>query len=143
MMMSVQAGSRRPSLLVRSTVAPVLLATTLLAAPACGDESAVAVVSPQEAVDLIDDGTTVIDVRTPQEYAAGHVADAVNISVEAADFDVQVEQLDKGAEYVVYCRSGRRSGLATQRMAGLGFTDLKDAQVFDSLAAAGAPVEVG
>lgn len=65
---------------------------------------------------------TVIDVRTPDEYAAGHVDGAVNIDVDGADFDAQIAALDKEGTYAVYCRSGRRSALATDAMAQAGFT---------------------
>jgi phage shock protein E len=66
--------------------------------------------------------TTIIDVRTPQEYAQGHLPGAVNIDIEGADFVQQVQALDPGAPYAVYCRSGNRSAAAIQTMNQLGFT---------------------
>jgi len=65
--------------------------------------------------------TTVIDVRTPQEFAEGHLPGAVNIDVEGADFVAKVQQLDPEAQYAVYCRSGNRSAVALQMMDQLGF----------------------
>jgi phage shock protein E len=64
--------------------------------------------------------THVIDVRTPAEYAAGHLDGAVNIDVEGSGFADQVAALDKDATYAVYCRSGNRSRTATQQMADAG-----------------------
>lgn len=64
----------------------------------------------------------VIDVRTPEEFAGGHLEGAVNINVESPDFAAQIATLEKGADYVVYCRSGRRSGLAIDAMKAAGFT---------------------
>jgi rhodanese-related sulfurtransferase len=66
----------------------------------------------------------VLDVRTPEEYASGHLADAVNIDVRAADFSDKVGALDKNKSYLVYCRTGKRSLQATDIMKGLGFTDV-------------------
>lgn len=71
-------------------------------------------------------GTIVLDVRTPAEYAGGHLPQAQNIDIEAADFATRVAALDKSATYAVYCRSGNRSGVALEQMAGLGFTHVYD-----------------
>ena len=49
----------------------------------------------------------VIDVRTSAEYAQGHLANAINIDVEAGNFDSEISNLDKKVEYAVYCRSGQ------------------------------------
>ena len=71
--------------------------------------------------------TVVIDVRTPGEYAAGHLEGALNIDVQASDFDSQVAALPTDGDYVVYCRSGSRSAAAASRLAELGFTSVTDA----------------
>ncbi|MDJ0336053.1 rhodanese-like domain-containing protein [Salinibacterium sp. G-O1] len=71
--------------------------------------------------------TVVVDVRTSDEYSAGHLDGAVNIDVRAADFDTRVSELPQDGRYVVYCASGNRSASAVSRMANLGFTDLVDA----------------
>jgi rhodanese-related sulfurtransferase len=82
---------------------------------------------------------TVIDVRTPAEYAAGHIAGARNIDVQAPDFASAIATLDKGAAYLVYCHSGRRSAIAAAQMAAAGFTDIVDGGGMADLVAAGAP----
>ena len=71
-------------------------------------------------------GTIVLDVRTPTEYAGGHLPEAQNIDIEAADFATKIAALDKDATYAVYCRSGRRSGSALEQMAAAGFTHTYD-----------------
>jgi phage shock protein E len=64
----------------------------------------------------------VVDVRTPEEFAAGHLAGAININVEGTDFATQMGQLDKAKNYVLYCHSGRRAGIALDWMKQNGFT---------------------
>jgi rhodanese-related sulfurtransferase len=66
----------------------------------------------------------IIDVRTPEEFNAGHVENAININVESSDFQSKISELDKNLTYFVYCKSGRRSTLATDQMADSGFTSL-------------------
>ena len=67
--------------------------------------------------------TVIIDVRTPEEFATGHLVGAINIDVNSPDFRDQVMALDKNGEYFVYCRSGNRSGQAIGQMTQMGFTD--------------------
>ena len=64
----------------------------------------------------------VIDVRTPEEWAAGHLESAVRIGIADADFAAQLETLDKSADYYIYCRSGNRAGQAIDYMKSAGFT---------------------
>lgn len=64
----------------------------------------------------------VIDVRTPGEYASGHLEGALNIDVQGMNFAAEIAALDKSANYVIYCRSGNRSGQAISQMQSLGFT---------------------
>lgn len=69
----------------------------------------------------------IIDVRTPEEFAAGHLEGAVNIDLQAADFADRIAALDPAASYVVYCRSGNRSGQAQSYMQSVGFGDVENA----------------
>lgn len=69
-------------------------------------------------------GTVVLDVRTRAEYAAGHLAGARNIDVEAADFPAKIAALPKDSPYAVYCRSGNRSATALAIMQKAGFTSV-------------------
>lgn len=68
-------------------------------------------------------GVVVLDVRTPAEFAAGHLRDAVNVDIEGADFAARLAGLDKQVTYAVYCRSGNRSQVALDAMAQAGFAD--------------------
>lgn len=52
---------------------------------------------------------SVIDVRTPAEYASGHIDGAINIDYKSADFATKLAQLDKTKPYLIHCRSGGRS----------------------------------
>jgi rhodanese-related sulfurtransferase len=101
--------------------------------------SAIRTVTASEAVAMLGD-RVIIDVRTPEEFAAGHLAAAVNIPVEATDFDASIEALDRAGAYLLYCRSGRRSAMAADIMAQAGFTDVVDAGGLELLVAAGAPL---
>lgn len=96
--------------------------------------------TPAEPVPLTGD-TVIIDVRTPSEFAGGHLEGAVNIDVQAPDFDAQISALDPDGTYYVYCRSGNRSGQAIDRMVALGFTDLTNGGSVESASSAtGIPV---
>ena len=64
----------------------------------------------------------IIDVRTPEEWATGHLEGAVRIGIADADFAQQLEALDKSADYYIYCRSGNRAGRAIDYMQSAGFT---------------------
>jgi len=67
-----------------------------------------------------------LDVRTAEEYAGGHLKDSTLMDCYAADFKEQLGKLDKAAKYLIYCRSGGRSGRVLEMMAELGFTDAHD-----------------
>ena len=68
----------------------------------------------------------VLDSRTAQEYNDGHIRNAVNIDVKAADFEQKaLETLDKSKTIAVYCRSGRRSKTAAATLAKNGYSVLE------------------
>lgn len=113
----------------------MLLVLALLAALAvsgCGGKSGGESAAGQHrsvtdfATDIAASGTTLIDVRTPAEFAAGHLANATNIDVEAADFAQRIAALDKAGTYALYCRTGHRSGVALETMSKAGFTHVFD-----------------
>ncbi len=64
----------------------------------------------------------VIDVRTPDEFASGHLDGALNIDIQGSMFATEIGALDKSANYVIYCRSGNRAGQAVTYMQDNGFT---------------------
>ena len=67
------------------------------------------------------DSVLLVDVRTAEEYAAGHIANAKNIDVLKFDFKDQVEVLPKDKEIAVYCRSGKCSLMAANTLAKMGY----------------------
>lgn len=87
--------------------------------------------------EAIDSGAIVIDVRTPDEFAAGHLRDAVNHDFYAPGFARKIGRLDPKKSYVLYCASGNRAGQAQQMMLDQGFTDVMNAGGYEDLAASG------
>ncbi len=69
-------------------------------------------------------GVTIIDVRTPEEFAIGHIDGAVNFNVEGPDFGTQIAGLDPAGTYAVYCQSGNRSVAAVDYMSGQGINGI-------------------
>jgi rhodanese-related sulfurtransferase len=63
----------------------------------------------------------ILDVRTPQEFAAGHLKGAVNIDIYQDNFYSRIDKLDKKATYMVYCRTNNRSGVTVTYMKQKGF----------------------
>jgi phage shock protein E len=106
---------------------------------ACGGSDEDSTTAADDATAVVGDPTVVIDVRTPDEFAAGHLEGAVNIDLQAPDFEARIGELDPAGSYVVYCRSGNRSGIAVDRMIELGISDavnvgsLQSAAEFTSL----------
>ena len=65
--------------------------------------------------------TYLIDVRSPAEYAEAHADGAINIPVEDVAAKISEVTADKDADIYVYCRSGRRAGVAQETLSGLGY----------------------
>lgn len=130
-----------PRTMLVAVVAAVLLV-------GCGSDDAgrrvgVITVPPQDAVAVLAEGdAVVIDVRTPEEFAEGHLVDARNLPL-AGDFETEIASLPRDGRYVLYCRTGNRSAQAADIMERLGFTDVLDAGGLPALAAAGAQVVTG
>lgn len=101
-------------------------------------------VDPLEGQAMMRNGAvTVIDVRTPAEFAAGHVEGAINLDIEGGQFSTAISSLDPAATYIVYCQSGRRSALAADGMVAAGFTEVYDMGGIQDWIAAGLPVVAG
>ena len=85
-------------------------------------------ITAQEAKDIMDSGKAhlIIDARTEEEFAAGHIANAILIpEYEIAD-RAETELPDKDALILVYCRSGRRSKIASEELVKLGYSNVKE-----------------
>lgn len=104
-------------------VLAVSIAPMLLILAACGSSTAKInnLNADSFASEIKSAGVVVVDVRTPGEYATGHIEKAINIDVESSSFDAEIAKLDKTVEYAVYCHSGRRSAIAAEKMSKTGF----------------------
>ena len=135
--------------MAKTTAALTVALTASLALAACGgsdnatppteappaaeqpgaEASGVQVVSATDAAETIDDAPAdlvILDVRTPEEFDEGHIDGATMLDFYRADFGAQLATLDPDAPYVLYCRSGNRSGQARAMMAELGFSTVDD-----------------
>lgn len=83
-------------------------------------------ISMEQAVLLMEReiGYIILDVRTPQEFAAGHIPNAINIPNETIGASEISALPDKDQLILVYCRSGRRSKEAAQKLVSLGYTSI-------------------
>ncbi|WP_297335522.1 rhodanese-like domain-containing protein [Algoriphagus sp.] len=84
-------------------------------------------ISAAEFHDLtLQPNTVILDVRTPGEFSSGKIRGARNLDLMARDFTNQIQHLPKDKTYLVYCRSGNRSGQACGIMAEMGFKNCKN-----------------
>lgn len=97
---------------------------------ASGGDPPAKVVDAPAARKLVADGVKVVDVRTPAEFAAGHLPGAVNIPYDELERR-HAEVGPPAAPVLLYCRSGRRSGIAAETLKRKGFTELYDLQAYD------------
>lgn len=85
-------------------------------------------ITAEEAKIMIDqeNDLIILDVRTPEEFDAGHIPGAVNISSTEITATVEGVITDKSDTILVYCRSGSRSAGASQELSNLGYTNVYD-----------------
>ena len=67
-----------------------------------------------------------IDVRTPEEFAEGHLENAINMDINGDNFDASVASLDKEKPVMVYCKAGGRSAKAATKLKEMGFKSISD-----------------
>ena len=77
-----------------------------------------------EALLSIDSAPQVIDLRTPEEFATGHIPGAVMIDFKSPDFKTELAKLDTSKEYLFHCKSGGRSTQSLDAWKELGFGKL-------------------
>lgn len=88
----------------------------------CHNDSIVSVSAPEFQKEILAGSVQLLDVRTPDEYAVGHIDGAININVQSDDFsEIAAKSLSKDSTILVYCRSGRRSMAAAEILAKLGY----------------------
>ena len=83
-------------------------------------------ITMDEAVTMMtqETGYIILDVRRPDEFAAGHIPNAINVPNETIGTDEISELTDKDQLIMVYCRSGRRSKEASEKLVKLGYTNI-------------------
>ena len=106
----------------------VVAPSVLVVACSSGEASqSIELVTPAKAAQVIEenpDGLVVLDIRTPEEFAEARLPNAILVDFYAPDFVDQLDQLDKNAPYVMYCRTGNRSADAAELMRELGFNEV-------------------
>jgi phage shock protein E len=119
---------------VLSLVALSASAASAQNAPQSATAPILTAVNASAALKLIQQpNVVVLDVRTPSEYATGHVRGAQNLDFRASDFAQQISQLDTAKTYVLYCASGNRSGQASKLMQAKDFSKVVNAGAFMTL----------
>ena len=108
-------------------IIPFLMALLLLAG--CGaqsEESTYRQVNAEEADSMMEEesGYIILDVRTAQEYSEKHIPGAINIPNETIGTEDIPELPDKEQLILVYCRSGKRSKQASEKLVKLGYTNI-------------------
>ena len=85
-------------------------------------------ITAQEAKSIMDTETdyVIIDARTEEEFAAGHIANAILIPEYEIAERAEAELPNKDGLILVYCRSGRRSKIASEELVKLGYTNVKE-----------------
>lgn len=108
---------------------PILLSALMFTG--CGGagnstENAYRQISMEEAVDMMEkeSGYIILDVRRPDEFTAGHIPGAINVPNESIGKDEIAELPQKDQLIMVYCRSGRRSKEAAEKLVKLGYTNI-------------------
>lgn len=134
------------------TVAAVFILATLVSLRALAQDRSSATATAKTKVEHVDaDGAAklvadkkpvVLDVRTPKEYEAGHIAGAKLIDFNAADFEKKLATLDKGKTYLVHCAAGGRSTKSLEVFKKLEFKSVVHLDGgFKAWEKAGQPVE--
>lgn len=111
----------------RATIAAITMLSMLAAGIARGTEAdapaqaSIASSALLERIEANEPGFVVLDVRAPEEYAAGHVPRAVNIPHDVVAADPAALSVSRDTEIIVYCRSGRRAAIAIDALREAGF----------------------
>ena len=115
--------------LVKKLILTVGVLVSFASLAACGGSTTQSKEGVSVTVDVATQGLsmgTLIDVRTVEEFAAGHLEGAVNHNVEDGSLAQVLDSLDPTMPYSVYCKSGRRSAIAMELLKKNGFTNITD-----------------
>ena len=116
----------------RTLLVSVLVLASVAGLAACGGDAS----TKEGTVAAATADSIIIDVRTAEEFGAGHVEGALNKDLNNGDFQAALAGLDKNANYVLYCRSGNRSGQAMALMQQAGFEHVTNLGALEDAAAA-------
>ncbi|NLA76138.1 MAG: rhodanese-like domain-containing protein [Deltaproteobacteria bacterium] len=105
----------------------ILLVAIFFVAIACGQSP------PEDENAAFNPENILIDVRSPQEYEAGHIKNAVNIPVDKAADEIRNAVPDQEKTIVIYCKSGRRSAIAENILKAMGYKNIINAGGYESL----------
>jgi phage shock protein E len=105
----------------------IILILMFISAVACGQNA------PADQNAAFNPANVLIDVRSPQEYEAGHIKNAKNLPVDKITEDIKYFVPDKEKTIVVYCRSGRRSTIAEKTLKDLGYKNVINAGKYEDL----------
>ena len=109
--------------IIKFAIYLIVMTTCAMRASSCtNNDNIVSVSAPEFKKEIKSDSVQLVDVRTPQEYAEGHIDGALNINVQSDDFkELAQRELSKDSTVLVYCRSGRRSLDAAEMLTRLGY----------------------
>ena len=112
---------------MKKKILPLIMAALFLSGCTGGTENAgYRQITMNEAVEMMEreSGYIILDVRTAEEFAAGHIPGAVNGPNESIGSEVVEELPDKEQLILVYCRSGNRSKQASEKLVALGYSNI-------------------
>jgi len=114
---------RRPSIGIAALLVLLIGASACMAS---GEKAAVQTISPRQFKALLDGhqddpDVVLLDVRTPKEFEDGHIQRALLLDYYSSDYVERLKALDRNKTYLVYCRSGNRSGKSLAIFEKLGF----------------------
>lgn len=111
------------SKIIKLAITLIIMAMSATQISSCNSNDNITSVSaPEFDKEIKANSVQLLDVRTPQEYAEGHIDGAFNINIQSDDFQQRAEkELSKDSTILVYCRSGRRSMEAAEMLTKLGY----------------------
>ncbi len=111
------------SKIIKLAITLIIMTMSATQITGCNSSDNITSVSaPEFDKEIKADSVVLLDVRTPQEYAEGHIDGALNINIQSDDFRQRAEkELSKDSTILIYCRSGRRSMEAAGILSELGY----------------------
>ena len=105
----------------------LLLILLLIQTSSLAGEDVLKTISPAEASDLIakhknNADFIILDVRTPREFKSGHIEKAILLDYYSKTYTDELKRLDKTKTYLIYCRTGNRTGKTMKMIKNMGFS---------------------